>query len=58
MERRALGSRRVRPRLGPSAWRLGTLGQWCWEEAVKVAKGEASLALEFRGLGEEVYPAE
>lgn len=35
-----------------------TVGQWCWEEAVKVAKGEASLTLEFRGLGEEVYPPE
>lgn len=45
----AVGSR---PLLGPLAWRLGTLGQWCWEEAVKVAKGEASFALEFRGRGE------
>lgn len=28
----------------------GAPDQRCWEEAVKVARGEASLALEFRGL--------
>lgn len=43
------------PSPGTLAWRLGTLGQGCWEEAVKVAQEEASFVLEFREEGECVW---
>lgn len=43
------GSRRLPASLGTLAWRPGTLGQWCWEEAVKVAQGVPGV-----GGGEDV----
>lgn len=54
------GTRRPEQPSGPGlAGRLGTLGQWCWEEAVKVAEREASFTLEFRAGwgGESVRPS-